>query len=501
MFGLHILDVVTLLVYLIGIMIAGIWVARKVKNASDYFMGGRSFGKAFMIMHSFGTGTHTDQAVTVAGAAYKLGMSGIWYQWLYLFATPFYWLIAPIWRRLRYITIADFFEDRFSKSLGYFYACYGLFYFALQIGLMLLGTGKTASAMTGGAVSAELAIAVMTVLFLSYGLMGGLPAAIVTDFIQGIFIIVLSFLLVPYVIEGVGGFSSLHQQVPTEMFSLVAPADPPAGYDRITEYFILMVVINALVGIIAQPHHMEIGGAGKTEREARVGFTYGNMIKRLCTVAWAFTGVACIALYPELDDPEHAFGLASRDLLPAGLIGVMLASMIAAVMSTCDSFMVDGAALFVENVYKPLVKSDAEDKHYLTVGRLTALVLVAFGIIVSLYFTSVVSIIKLSWSLVAFFGIAFWGGILWRGTNAPGAWAGILVSAALFWVSGEYGWGWELPDQYVLYIVGGFAALIIVSKLTKPVDKDKLDKFYLRLHTPVGQEHKLREAGITTHLG
>ena len=212
MFGLHMLDVLSLTTYLIVIMIIGIWIARKVKNANDYFMGGRSFGKAFMVMHAFGTGTHTDQAVSVAGAAYKLGMSGIWYQWLYLFATPFYWLIAPIWRRLRYITIADFFEDRFSKSLGYFYAIYGLSYFALQIGLMLLGTGKTASAMTGGAISPELAIAVMTVLFLSYGLMGGLPAAIVTDFIQGIFIIVLSFLLVPYVIEGVGGFSSLHQQ-------------------------------------------------------------------------------------------------------------------------------------------------------------------------------------------------------------------------------------------------------------------------------------------------
>lgn len=500
MFGLQTLDVITLTTYLVGILIIGLWVASKVKNASDYFMGGRRFGKAFMIMHAFGTGTHTDQAVTVAGASYKLGMGGIWYQWLYLFATPFYWLIAPIWRRLRYITIADFFEDRFSKSLGYFYAVYGLLYFALQIGLMLLGTGKTASAMTGGAVSPELAIAVMTVLFLSYGLMGGLPAAVVTDFIQGIFIIVLSFLLVPYVVEGVGGFTGLHQKVPEEMFSLIAPDDPPEGYDRITEYFIFMVVINALVGIIAQPHHMEIGGAGKTEREARVGFTYGNMIKRVCTVAWAFTGVACIALYPNLDDPEHAFGMASRDLLPVGLIGVMLASMIAAVMSSCDSFMVDGSALFVENIYKPLFKSDADEKHYLSIGRIVALILVAVGIIVALYFESVVEILRLSWSLVAFFGIALWGGILWRRTNAPGAWAGIIVSAILYWVSGEYGLGWELPNQYVLYIVGGFTALVVVSKLTKPIDEVKLNRFYLRLHTPVGQEDKLREAGITTHL-
>ena len=88
MFGLHALDFATLALYLLGIMIAGIWVARRVKNTGDYFMGGRRFGKAFMIMHAFGTGTHTDQAVTVAGASYKLGMAGIWYQWLYLFVLP-----------------------------------------------------------------------------------------------------------------------------------------------------------------------------------------------------------------------------------------------------------------------------------------------------------------------------------------------------------------------------------------------------------------------------
>ena len=140
---------------------------------------------------------------------------------------------------------------------------------------------------------------------------------------------------------------------------------------------------------------------------------------------------------------------------------------------------------------------------------IVALILVVFGIIIALYyFTSVVAIIRLSWSLVAFFGIAFWGGILWRGCNAPGAWAGIIASAVLFAISGQTiinleslgisigGLDWELPYRYVLYITGGFAALIIVSKLTKPQDKARLDRFYTLLHTPVGQEHKLREAGI-----
>ncbi len=499
MFGLHSLDLFTLLIYLVGVTVAGLWAARKVTTVADYFMGSRKFGKAFMLMHAFGTGTHTDQAVSVAGASYKLGMAGIWYQWLYLFTTPFYWLIAPLLRRMRYLTTADFFEDRFSQPLAIFYTIYGLLYISLQIGLMLLGTGKTASAITGGAVSPELAIAVMTVLFLAYGLAGGLPAAIITDFIQGFFIIVLSFLLIPFVLAEVGGFGGLHQQVPGEMFSLIAPGDPPPGYDRVTFFYILMIVVNALVGIVSQPHHMEIAGAGKTELEGRIGFTYGNMLKRICTLAWAFVGVACVALYPNLQDPEHAFGVASRHLLPIGLVGVMLASMVAAVMSTCDSLMVDGSALVVKNVYKRYLRRAAPDSHYLSVGRWVGLLVVAGGVLVTLTADSVVGILKLTWSLGAFFGIAFWGGVLWRRCNAKGAWAAVLVSGFL-WYLGRFLWHWELADQFALYLSGGFLAMIVVSLWTLPPDKSRLDRFYTVLHTAVGDEQKLRDAGIKVEL-
>ncbi len=495
MFGLHWLDLTTLLVYLLGVTVAGLWAARKVTNFHDYFMGSRKFGKAFMVMHAFGTGTHTDHAVTVAGASYRMGMAGIWYQWLYLFATPFYWLVAPLLRRMRYLTTADYFEDRFSPALAILYTIYGLLYLSLQIGLMLLGTGKAASAISGGAISPELAIGVMTILFLSYGLLGGLPAAVVTDFIQGFFIIVLSFLLIPFVMEAVGGFAGLHQKVPEEMFSLMAPGDPPAGYDRVTPFYIVMIVINALVGIVAQPHHMEIAGAGKTELEGRVGFTFGNMLKRICTLAWALTGVACIALYPDLADSEHAFGLASRDLLPVGLVGVMLASMVAAAMSSCDSLMVDGSALFVKNVYQRYLRPEASVRHYLNVGRLVGVAVVMGGIVVATYATTVVGILKLTWSLVAFFGIAFWGGVLWRRCNAYGAWAGILGSSLLWYLS-RFVWGWELHQQFLIYLVGGFFCMIVVSLLTPPADRKRLDRFYAILHTPIGEEHRLRAAGI-----
>ena len=312
------------------------------------------------------------------------------------------------------------------------------------------------------------------------------------------FIIVLSFMLVPFVLAEAGGFAALHEKLPPEMFSLLAPDEPPAGYDRITVYYIFIIVINGLVGTIAAPHHMAIGGAGKTEWDVRFGFTYGNMIKRFCTIAWTLVGLACIAIYPSLDDPEHAWGLATRELLPIGLIGIMLASMIAAVMSSCDSFMVDGAALFVENIYKPYFKPDASEDRQVAVGRIVGVVVVASGIYVSTMSDSVVSILRLSWSLTAFFGIAIWGGVIWRRCNVYGAWAAILVSIGLFALGRS--WGWELQDQFVLYLTGGFLAMIVVSLLTPPQDKAQLDEFYTTLHTPVGQEHKLREAGIKVVL-
>ena len=493
LYGLHYLDFATLMIYLVGITIVGFLASRGVKKSIDYFMGGRKFGKAVLIMHAFGTGTHTDAAVNVVGASYKLGLAGIWYAWLPLFVTPFYWVMMPLFRRMRYITTADFFDERFGMGLGRVYSAFGIFYYILSMGIMLEGTGKMASGVTGGALSPEFCIIVMSAMFLFYGLLGGLQAAVWTDFVQGIFIIILSFILWPYMMEQLGGFSGMHDLLPIEKFSLAAPMDPPEGYDRITVWFVVILTVNTLFNIPGQPHTMEMGGSGKSETEGRVGFTYGNMIKRFCTIAWAFIGVGAIALYPTISDPELVFGQATRDLLPVGLVGVMLASMIAAVMSSCDSFMVDGSALFVENVYRP-IKRDKEDHHYLNVGRVVGVLMVVGGILITEYFHSVISLWRFLVPLPAFWGIAVWAGILWRRANGFGAWAGILGSTAIWAITNEY-LGLELQEQVVWYLLGGVSALIIVSKLSPAQPKERLDKFYAFLHTPVGDEQKLIDAG------
>ena len=111
--------------YFAAVMAIGFWASRKVKTEDDFFLGGRKFGAPLLIMHWLCTGTHSEMAVQVAGATARVGLGGIWYQWMWLFSTPFYWLIAPITRRLRVTTTGDFFRIRYGKSLEMLYALVG----------------------------------------------------------------------------------------------------------------------------------------------------------------------------------------------------------------------------------------------------------------------------------------------------------------------------------------------------------------------------------------
>jgi len=114
--GMHVADLAALLGYFVLIGGIGVWTARHVQTMSDFIMP-RRFGKTMMVFFGFGAGTHSDQAVAVAAKTYTNGASGIWYQWLWLFVTPFYWLLAPAMRRFRALTTADVFELRYGRSV------------------------------------------------------------------------------------------------------------------------------------------------------------------------------------------------------------------------------------------------------------------------------------------------------------------------------------------------------------------------------------------------
>ena len=489
MLGLHWLDWLAVGAYFALTTWIGLRAARAVSGSSDYFMGGRRFGRAYMVAHALGTGTSTEQPVTVAGATYQLGLAGIWYQWLYLFATPFYWLLAPVYRRLRYMTMGDFFERRYGSAMGAAYTGLGLFNFIVSIALMLKGTALTIDAISGGAMPFTAVVFALTALFVLYSYAGGLTAAITSDLLQGVLIIGLSILLLPFAIDAVGGWTAVQQKVPDAMWSFIAPQE-------VTLFFVVMVVLNALVGVVVEPHHMAVCGAAKSELASRTGWTYGNFIKRFLTLAWAVTGILAAVLYPGLENRELAFGTLVTNLLPAGLIGVMIACMAAAVISTCDAFMVGAGALYTRNLHMRYVSPGADDATQLRVGRWSSLAVVALGVALALLLPSLISGLKLLWTSAAAFGIAFWGAVLFRRANRYGMAASLAVTLGLIVGTGPFGLEWPLPTQIAVYLPAGFATLVIVSLLTRPEPEAATHAFYTLLATPVGDEAALKAQGI-----
>jgi Na+/proline symporter len=507
MLGLKLIDWVVIVVYLIGITLIGFWAVRKVRSSASFFIGDRKFGKLMMAFFMFGSGTHSDQAVSVAAKTYRSGASGIWYQWLWLFVTPFFWLIAPFFRRMRAVTTGDYFEVRYGRSVSGLYAAMGILPLLVAIGVMLKGSGAMVEAVSGGAISSEFAIVAMTVIFLIYGIAGGLSAAIATNFVQGLLTIVLSFLILPFALDKVGGMSGLRESISDpHMLSLVSPGE-------ITLFYIIIIAFNALVGWVTMPETMANCAAGKTEMEGRMGVTVGIFGKRICTIAWMLTGLCAVVMYTQLADPDLAYGKMARDLLPGiapGLIGLFIACMLASVMSTCDSLMVVASALFTENIYKKFFVTGKADKHYTLIGRIASALVVILGIFVAFNLQSVVKGLEFYWMVSALMGIAFWIGLFWRRATVVGAWAGTLTSlgAFLFTSTKPLGIPWDfnayfadklpafmlwegklyLPWQMIIYLSAGFVVLAVVSLFTKRVPAENLDQFYACLRTPVGPD-------------
>ncbi|MFP4502647.1 MAG: sodium:solute symporter [Candidatus Hydrogenedentota bacterium] len=446
MFGISGWDWFALGIYLVGITGVGVWTARKVHNTSDFFLGGRQYGKIFMIFFAFGAGTNGNQAAGVASKTFSNGLSGIWYQWLWLFATPFYWLIAPFFRRMRAITTGDYFEYRYGGGTDALYSVVGVLQLTVTIGTMLFGASAVIRGLTDGQIPQNAAILVMTVLFVVYGVAGGLNAAIITDLIQGILTILLSFMLLPFALQVVGGFSGLHEKIADpDMFSLVAPGE-------INGFYIFMLVINSIVGIVTQPHIMGNCAAGRNELDGRVGFAGGNLLKRICTVAWMLTGLCALAIYLDTPEfftidkaafnPDDAYGQMAGRLLPqisAGLVGLFLAALLASVMSSCDAFMVASSGLFTQNFYRRYLVHGREEGHYVNAGRVVSAFVVAGALAFAYSFDDVPSALETFWKMQAVMGAAFWVGLFWRRATAAGAWAGTIGAFALVVLMGSTG--------------------------------------------------------------
>ena len=448
-------DYLILILYFTGMAGIGIWAMRQVKAQEDYFMGGRKFGKLFQTFAAFGAGTGSADPVNTARGTFANGMSGMWGVMYWLFVTPIYWISAVWYRRMRCLTLGDWFAERYeSKSIGAAYAVFGCFYYMVYGAMLFTAIGKVAVPLMGpelfGLSTGQVLIPIVALIVIVYGVLGGVTAAYWTDLIQGICIILLSILLIPFGLNAVvdkfgqdgdrwtDGFRVMHEQLPESTFTILGGT----ASSEFPLYAIVVIVIMNMIGIVLTPHFIVTGGGtAKSEHDARVGLVTGNFIKRFCTIGWVITALIVLTLFssqPELiADPDQAWGVATKELLGPlgiGLVGLMLACLLAAMMSSVDCYMLVCSALVVRNIYVPFVKEDAGEKECLTLGRITGAIVVIGAVVGALLIDDMFAILKQTWIVPMTFAALFWVGMFWRRATTRAGWVTVIFCVLSFFI-------------------------------------------------------------------
>ena len=496
--GLHYAIWIVLVLYFAGMLLMGWWSKRGTHSQEGYLLGNRQFGVPMMIMHAFGAGTHPGNAAGVMSAAVVSGASSIWVSWMWLFGTPFYWLIAPVIRRMRCLTMADYFEQRFGKSASVLYIIVAAVGMIVFLSGVLLATTRTVQGMMGKSATADSEmwffgiLLVSTAVFIIYSYWGGIIAAIRTDMIQGLMIIALSFIAIPAALRlnEVGGLTGMLSTLDAQNKDFLSLFDPKS-FSLLT---VLLLSINAPLTALAFPHLMSVCAAGRTEWEGRVGFTYGNILKRVCTIGWCVLGL-CWLVYllntgSEIQQ-DAAFGNSIRHLLPPVLQGVMLACVMAAAMSSGDAVQVTVAGLFSQNIYRVFVNPKADEKQLVHVTRIVGVGIALLALVGAILMRhSLVKTILDYFNILSLVGISTAMGLLWRRMNAAGMFSSTILASTSYILT-RYVYECSRDITIGVPILVGVTAGVIASLLTKPPKTETIEKFFKKIYVPIGAEKDL----------
>jgi Na+/proline symporter len=491
MYGIHFLDLLVVAAYFATIIYIGRRAKSSAKSEEGYFLAGRKLGKLYQIFLNFGNATEPQGAVTTASFVYQRGASGAWYSFQTVFINPYYWFMNVWFRRVRLVTMGELFEDRFnSRTLGLFYAVFQMFVAVLLIGFgsftaytitasivtkpevqwsaperesvqqyfelnkmeKLALTDTTALTSTQkerleflrdrrarGELSSHISVLAPTwckwtfyigfiAVVAAYMVLGGMTAAAFCEALQGSLIIVFSIILIPTGLIALGGWGALATKVPKTFFELFGVS----GTIQFTPLSILAITLPSLIQMNALSPNMSIMGSAKNEMAARMGVV-GLYGKRLMIILWTFAGLIAIALFHgdnALPTPDAAWGALSKQLLGPGLIGLMLAGVIAAVMSNLAAKSMAISSLFVRNVYR-LVWPEASEARAVYVARWTIVVVLGLGLTAATTMNDMEKIVRLVITVNVPFGAAIIMMFFWRRLTVQAVWTTLLLCTAI----------------------------------------------------------------------
>ncbi len=423
----------TFVVYLIGMLALGFIAYKMTSNLSDYILGGRSLGPGVAALSAGASDMSGWLLLGLPGAVYLSGLSELWIgvglvagaflNWRYVAAR----LRRATAQASDSLTIPDFLEHRFgdrSHALRTIAATVILIFFTLYISAGLVGGALLFQSTFG--MDYTTALIVGAIVIVSYTFLGGFLAVSWTDFIQGI-LMFLTLLVVPmFVVVLVGGWGEASQQI--------ASTDP--GHSAILSGMTFLGMISLLawgLGYFGQPHILARFMAIRSERDVPKATLIGMSWMILALVGAIATGYMGVAYFA--DSPVEAHETILIELIQAifnpWIAGILMAAILAAIMSTIDSQLLVSSSALANDFYKGLIRKDASQQELVWVTRGTVVAVSLVALLLALDpEAGVLDLVSYAWGgFGAAFGPVIILSLYWPRMNRNGALAGMIVGA------------------------------------------------------------------------
>lgn len=453
--------------YLVLMLLVGFAAYRMTSDLSDYVLGGRRLGPGVAALSAGASDMSGWLLLGLPGAVYAAGLGELWIG-VGLVAGAFLNWVFVAGRLRRFterakdsLTIPDFLENRFgdtSRMLRVISAVVILIFFTLYISAGLVGGGLLFQSSFG--MEYQTALLVGAVVIISYTFLGGFLAVSWTDFVQGI-LMFLTLLVVPmFVVVLVGGWGD----VQTEVRAL----DP--AYTTVLQGMTFLGMISLLawgLGYFGQPHILARFMAIRSERDVPRATLIGMSWMILALVGAVATGYLGIAYFADapIEESETVLIELIRALFNPWVAGILMAAILAAIMSTIDSQLIVSASALTNDFYKGFIRSDASDAEMVWISRGAVIVVSVVALLLALNpEAGVLELVAYAWGgFGAAFGPVIILSLYWSRMTRNGALAGMVVGAVtvLVWnrLSGGVFDVYEILPGFILATI----AIVLVS--------------------------------------
>ena len=484
-------DFIIVVVYLLIIIGIGYWVSfiKKEKSEGNLFLAGRSLPWYSIGLNMWGTNVGPSMLIASASIGYTTGVVAGnfgWYAFVFIFLLAI--VFAPRYLGAKVQTLPEFMGRRFGSSTRNMLAWYSLATILISWLALTLFAGGI---LVGQILNLPLWVSVIILVIIAafFTIAGGLKAIAYTNVFQMVLLIVVSLVLTVVGIAKAGGPMAIFESTPGNYWNLFLPANDP-------NYPWLAIVLGyPVMGVwfwcTDQSMVQSVLGA-KNLKQGQFGANFTGWLKILDVALFIIPGITCFVLFPNLKNPDEAYMTMVTRLLPSGMIGLVMAVLIAALVSTIDSALNSLSTVFTIDIYVKKYKPDASQKEVVTIGRVVTVIGAAIAILLTLAINSIkgLNLFDIFQAILGFIAppmsVVFLLGVLWRKTTTRAAnftlSAGTVLSIGTgimyLWVfpKDKYSfWPHFLLLSFFLFLVLMVIAILISWFDTKSKDQNQLD--------------------------